>query len=118
MTCAGSSPSSTQPSASQGEPEPLRESGIVRLLQGPLPRLAQKDHAEEFHHHVGGERGGQREQRRTQRQQHVDEGVRHLVANRKACSSSHSDTKPFKGGNPAIASTPISVARRPRACGG
>ena len=32
-------------------------------------------------------------------------------ANRKACSSSHSETKPFNGGNPAMARVPTSVSQ-------
>ena len=31
--------------------------------------------------------------------------------NRNACSSSHSDTKPFSGGRPAIASVPTSASQ-------
>ena len=41
----------------------------------------------------------------------VSSGTGRPVVNRKLCSSSHSDTKPPSGGNPALASTPSSVSQ-------
>ena len=43
------------------------------VLQRGFARLTEKDHAEELDHHVAGERRSEREQRRAERQQHVDE---------------------------------------------
>ncbi len=78
----------------------LQPARIVGVGERRLSRLSEEYHAVELHHDVGGERRGQRDYRRTERQQHVDErsaGLRAL--NRKACSSSHSDTKPLSGGS-------------------
>ena len=41
----------------------------------------------------------------------VSSGTGSPGANRKLCSSSHSDTKPPRGGRPALASTPSSVSQ-------
>ena len=83
----------------------------MRVAQGGFARLAEEDDAEELDHDVGGERRREREQRRAERQQHVDERLAApRGANRNACSSSHSDTKPLSGGRPAMASAPTSVS--------
>ncbi len=59
--------------------KPFGKPRVVSMPQGGLSRLPQKDDAEEFDHDVAGEGSGKREQRSTQRQQHIDEGVRHFV---------------------------------------
>ena len=79
MTVVGKNPSSTQPSASHAKSEAFCKSGVVGLLQGGFPRLPEKDDAKELDHDVAGKRRGKREQRGTQRQQHVDKRVRYLV---------------------------------------
>ena len=78
MTCVGSRPSATQPSASQTRPR-RSSTGVVCVGQRRFARLAEKDHAEELDHHVGGKRRGQRDDRGAEWQQHVDEWPRHLV---------------------------------------
>ena len=69
----------TQPAASQTSPtRSSRPASCARASDG-FARLAEEDHAEELHHDVGGQRGGQRDHRRAERQQHVHERARHLV---------------------------------------
>ena len=50
----------------------------MRVRQGGLPRLAEKDHAVELDHHIRGQSGGQRQRRRAQRDEHVDERMGNL----------------------------------------
>ena len=68
MTCVGSSPSSTQPEREPDQPGALEDAGVVRLCSAGLARLAEKDHAEELDHDVGGERRRQRDHRGAERQ--------------------------------------------------
>ncbi len=55
----------------------------MRAAQARLARLAEEDHAEELDHDVGGERGGKRDERGPEGQQHVDEGPGHFVREQK-----------------------------------
>ena len=90
----------------------FRDARIVGAVDRGFARLPEKNDAEELDHDIAGQRGGERNQRGAERQQHVDERVRHRCANRNDWSSSHSETNPFNGGSPAMASAPISVSPR------
>ena len=67
------------PSASQTRPMRSSTPASCARRERRLARLAEEDDAEELDHDVGGERGGERDERGAERQQHVDEGVRHFV---------------------------------------
>ena len=55
------------------EAEAFEHARVVRARESRLARLAEKDHPEELDHHIGGKRGGERDERGAEWQQHVDE---------------------------------------------
>ena len=86
-----------QPDAGRRAPSGRRRAACASRR---LARLAEEDDAEELDHRVAGQRGDQRDQRRDHRDQHVEERIRQPGVNRKLCSSSHSETKPFERRQP------------------
>ena len=55
----------------------------MRAPERGLTRLAEKNHSEELHHDVGSKRGAEGNNCSSEWQQHVDEGLRHLVREEK-----------------------------------
>ena len=96
-----------RPAAGRAATQPAREPQHARRApSGPascacgellLARLAEEDHAEELDHRVAGQRGDQRDQRgRRPGSACSANGSGSPGVNRKLCSSSHSETKPFE----------------------
>ena len=64
---------------------PMRSStpASCARLKRRLARLAEEDDSKELDHDIGGERGGERDERSAEGKQHVDEGPGHFVRKEK-----------------------------------
>ena len=98
-----------QPSASHESPNRSVKPPSCGVAKRGLPRLPEKDDAEELHHDIPRERGGKRNQRAPSGSSMLMNVCGTSCANRNDCSNSHSDTNPFNGGSPAMASAPTRV---------